>query len=217
MKAMVHAELASLGWQWGDAGVVLSLNTAEGPLSVFVPLQHVWAFFSKYFPLKPGFAGIGCVYSQCPRGVAGFWGSITRSVRNISRGVKRVARKVVPKRIQRAANEVYRHARRALATARTAFQSDAAMYVMMGLAVVPGMAPASAGLLAAQQALKRIDVGVRAAEALVNGARQTPQLLRALRRANTAKGLIANVQHAARDGRPFARNFLAGLQQIAKS
>jgi hypothetical protein len=207
MKAMVHAELARLGWQWGDAGIILQLNTINGPVDVFVPLQQVWAAFSRFFP---SLAGIGC-----PQGVAGFWGSITRSVRSVSRGVKHIARKVVPKRIQRAANEVYRRARKALSMARSAFQSDIAMYTIMGLALVPGMAPASAGLLAAQQALKRIDAGVRAAEALVNGARQTPALVRAIRRGTTAKRLIHDVHHAARHGGPYAHNFLAGLNHIA--
>jgi hypothetical protein len=207
MKAIVHANLLSLGWHWSDAGIVLELDTPSGRVQVMVPLQTVWALFARHFP---GGGGVGCAQS-----VGGFWGSITRSVRKVTRGVKRVARRVVPKRIQRAANAVYRHAHRALRTVRTAVQSDVAMYTIMGLALVPGMAPASAGLLAAQQALRRVDAGVRAAEKLLQGAQATPQLVRAMRRGQGAKRLIAGVVGNARSGKPFAQNFLQGLQRVA--
>jgi hypothetical protein len=208
MNELVLAELQSLGWQWGDAGVVINFATNQGPQSVFVPLHQVWQFFARHLPLRHS---VGCTQS-----VGGFFDSISNAVRNVSRGVKRVARHVVPDRIIRAADDIYRHVAKSVGWARHAFQSDAATYALMGLAFVPGMAPASVGFLAAQQALRRVNLGVKAAERMLSGVRPTPRMMRRVRRGFRAQKLVKRVRHAANTGQPHAAHFLNALKQLAQ-
>lgn len=208
ISGLVNAQLTSLGWQWGDAGIVLNVTADNGAvIPVFISLASLWQHFRKYLPLRES---VGCTTTA-----VGFWGAIKRAARSVSRSVKSVARRVVPKRIQRAASSAFKFAKKAIKTVAAAATSDIAAYALMGLAIVPGMAPVSAGLLAAQQALKRIDLGVKAAQAIYNGVAKTPQLIRQLTEGRGAQKLLTQVVSNAAQGKPAARGLLAGLQQAA--
>jgi len=73
----------------------------------------------------------------------------------------------------------------------------------------------SAGLLSAQQALKRIDLGVKAATAIYNGVAKTPQLIRQLTEGRGAQRLLTQVVSNAANGKPAAQGLLTGLRQAA--
>lgn len=209
IDGITTAELARLGWAWGDAGVILGLTTPAGPLQVFIPLRDVWAAFRKVLPLP---TGIGC-----PASAIGFWGRIKRAARSVSRGVKSVAKKVVPKAVRQAAASVVNQAAKAVRVIKNAATSDIAAAALVGLSFVPGMAPLTLGALAAQQALKKIDVGVRAAQKLVGGAaKATPAVKQAIAEGQVAKELVQQVTRDAADGKRVASGFAEGLAAIAQ-
>jgi hypothetical protein len=204
---ITHASLDQLRWQWGDSGVTFTVVVNGQRVPVFLPLQEIWRYFAEHFPMRHS---VGCTQSAI-----GFWGAIKRAARSVSRGIKRVARRVIPKAVQRAAASVARVAKRVVTTVAKAATSDIATYALMGVALIPGMAPAAAGLLAAQQALKRIDVGIAAAKKIAAGIRATPQLIRDLKRGNVAKNLVQTAARNALTGKPVAAGFLNGVRQIA--
>jgi hypothetical protein len=205
---IVNASITSLGWRWGDAGIVVNIQTEQGiDIPVFVSLAELWGHFRRYLPLQQS---VGCTTTA-----VGFWGAIKRAARSVSRGIKSVARKVVPKAVQRAARSVVRFAGKAIKTVAAAATSDIAAYALMGLSLVPGLTPFTAGLLAAQQALKRVDVGIKAAESLFRGVKRTPQILKALSDGDAAKKLLTQVASNAAQGKPVAPGILAGLKQTA--
>lgn len=208
ISTIVNASIQRLGWQWGDAGVVLYVQADNGmQLPVFISLAELWRFFKQHLPLRES---VGCTTTA-----VGFWGAIKRAARSVSRAVKKVAKKVVPKKIARAASGVWNFAKKAVKTVAAAATSDYAAYALMGLSVVPGLTPFTAGLLAAQQALKRIDVGIKAAEAVARGIRKTPQMLKDLTDGRKAQRMLSTVAKNAAQGKPVARGLLTGLKQAA--
>lgn len=204
---ITHASLDSLRWQWGDAGVIFTVVVNGQRVPVFLPLHELWRFFREQLPLQES---VGCTQSAI-----GFWGAIKRAARSVSRSVKSVARRVVPKAVQRAAAKVVQVAKRVVTTVAKAATSDIATYALMGVALIPGMAPAAAGLLAAQQALKRVDLGIAAAKKVAAGIKATPQMVRAMVQGNQAKQLVQTAARNAASGKPVAAGFLTGVRQIA--
>lgn len=204
---VTEAALERIGWRWGDTGVVLHVRVNGVVVPVFVSLAQLWTHFARQLPMQHS---VGCTSSAI-----GFWGKIKRAARSVSRGIKSVAKKVVPKKIIKAATSAVNWAGKAVKTVANAATSDIATYALMGLSVVPGMQLPAAGLLAAQQALKRVDVGLKAAKAIVNGVKQTPQLVKAITQGTQAKRLIQTTVKNASQGRLTAGNFVQGLNMLA--
>jgi len=125
ITGIVNAQLSSLGWQWGDAGIVLHVTADNGAqIPVFISLASLWQHFRKYLPMRES---VGCTTTA-----VGFWGAIKRAARSVSRSVKSVARRVIPKRIQRAASSAFNFAKKAIKTVAAAATSDIAAYEHMG-------------------------------------------------------------------------------------
>lgn len=206
---ITHAELTRIGWRWGDAGVVLHVRVNGTVVPVFVSLAQLWSHFARHLPMKHS---LGCTQSAI-----GFWGRIKKAARSVSRGIKSVAKKVVPKKIRSAVTSAVNWAGKAVKTVANAATSDIATYALMGLSVVPGMQLPAAGLLAAQQALKRVDVGINAAKKLVSGLKATPQIAKAITQGQQAKKLIQTATQNATSGKPAAVNFFRGLNLLANA
>ena len=96
--------LNQLGWEWRQNGALLSVIIDGQPFSVFVPLRQIQVEFGS------GLAAVGCplVPTVGEYGtVSGFFSSISRAVKRVSRKIK----KAVPQAIRSRAAKIYRRAR----------------------------------------------------------------------------------------------------------
>lgn len=131
-EAEAMRTLNSLGWDWRENGVVFHFVADGQPGAWFIPLAHVRMVFGKEL------AAVGCPLQPHvgdPPTVSGFFSSIKRAARSVSRGVKKAARgvsrtakraargasraakktykRVVPKAIRKAARKVQKTALKA--------------------------------------------------------------------------------------------------------
>lgn len=102
--------ITELGWDWRADGVVFHLVQDGRPLQWFIPISYVRMIFGRELakvgcPLEPEVNG--------PPTVAGFFGSLGRSLRRASRSIKRKVRNT-GRSLKRAARTVSRGAKSAV-------------------------------------------------------------------------------------------------------
>lgn len=114
-------QLQRLGWEWrpdgagtgAGPGVLFSVQVSGRMRSVFVPLSRVWVIFDQELQKVgcPSAAAVGAPFS-----VGGFFSFIKKAASSAVHAVSSVAKKVVPKAIQRAAAKVVSAAKGAVQT-----------------------------------------------------------------------------------------------------
>lgn len=227
--------LSSLGWTWYDNGAVVRTTIDGVEHQVWVPLRYIWALFHQELQQ------CGCPLAQevgAPFTSVGFFKSISRAVkrgfrkagravkrtvrgakrtvRRVRRRARRTFRRVVPRRLRRAARRVGRLAKRIARKTYKVVTSRQAQAVMAGLGVaIPAIAPAAAAIVAAQEGLRHIDAGVKAAKAIQRGVKATAGMVRAMRRGARTKATIDARARAARQGNRSAQEFMGALAQLA--
>lgn len=216
-----YRTLNSLGWQWHEGGAVLWVNVDGQAYSVWVPISRIAIEFGKDLdaigcPLPGGIGG------PCGQSVGGFFSGLRRAVKRVARKV----RKVVPKSIRRAARRVARRAKRAARkisrtvkrvgrrALKIATSREAQLAMMALTAAVPALAPATGSILAAQEALRHVDTGVKAAKAIQRGAKVTRRLARDLSRAKNARNALNIAREGAARGDREAQQLMGALRQL---
>jgi hypothetical protein len=150
------AQIQRLGWEWRadglgqglGPGVLLSIVIDGRTLRAFVPLEHVWLSFDHELQ------SVGCVGSAWvgePFGVGGFFSFIKKAVKSVGK----VAKKVVPKAIQRAAARVVATAKHYGGKAWSAIKRVPVLGTLAGAATSLALLPARAASQLVQG--KRID------------------------------------------------------------
>jgi hypothetical protein len=211
MNAAIRA-LEGLGWRWSDGGAVVSAKVNGNLYEVFVPLGHIVVRFDDEL------SRVGCALptavGACAT-VGGFWGSIKRAYKKTTRAVKRV----VPKAIKRAAKRVRKFAAKhvipILRTAKGIIQSRAAQAIVATISTaVPVLAPAGAAVLAAQEALRHIDMAADAAKKIEQGVKLTRKLKQQLVDGHKAKSVLQVAARQAKAGDKQARQLFGAIQQL---
>jgi hypothetical protein len=215
------AQIQRFGWEWRPDGVgggtgpgVLVRVVAGGrTLAVFVPLGRVWVNFDTELQR------VGCPSSQsvgAPFSVGGFFSFVKKAVSS-------VAKKVVPKAIQRAAAKVVSVAKH---TAQRAVRAGVSIGkfaknvsqnpVFRGALIaasfaVPALAPAAAALEIANRAQQMYARGIEAAKAIKAGA-NTAANLAAVKNGLAAKAGLQGIIQKAKAGDPRARQVVGAFQ-----
>lgn len=209
MEEHPFATLNRLGWSWHENGVVLSVVVDGAQRQVFVPLDHIVLTFGKEL------ATVGCRFPHqigAHATISGWFSGLKHAFKRVTRAVKRV----VPKRIMRAATKVYNTALKVARVAHRVFTSREAMLVVGALGVaIPVLAPAAAGIAAAQLALRKIDAGIAAAQAVRRGIAATPKLVQAMRTGQSTSTAIKGILGMAKQGHQGAQQFAGALAQLA--
>lgn len=186
--------------------------------TVEVPLRSVQISFEKHA------RAVGCPLPRSlgartqHRTIGGFFDSIKKAYKSVTRKVKHA----LPKVAQRAIHHVEKTAEKAAKytwdahmIARDIVKSDAFAAGLVGASfVVPALAPAAAAVVAARTMLKNIDAGKRAAQAIARGVQQTPAMLQAITRGQRAKADAQTLVTSAKTGSTVARQFMGAFRQL---
>lgn len=188
-EPMGPPQVGRIGWYWDQPGNVLIayVTTDRGTASVRIPMSRVWAAFAS------AAREVGIDWEP---EVAGFRPTVAGLFSKIKKSVKKVAKKVTPRPVQRLAAAAQRrlapvaklavqHARKAGKTALVVARSPAFGAVMGAMAVAPPLTAVGAAGLAANraaamahsliQAGKAAKAGIQSASAAVQAARSSPQ------------------------------------------
>jgi len=210
--------LTALGWKWYEDGAMVRTVVDGTEHQVWIPLRFIWSLFHGELQ------ACGCPIAQeigAPMTVGGFFSSIKRAVKRGYRKAKKAARKVVrkavPKRLRKAARKVYNLAKRIARGAYKIVTTREAQAVVAALGVaIPALAPAAAAVVAAQEGLRYLDRGAKAAKAIARGAKATPKLVAAMRKAKRTKAEFDRRAQQAKAGSRSAQEFVGALAQLAK-
>lgn len=210
--------LERLGWSWHQNGIgsgtgpgVMVQAKANGrTIKVFIPLSRVWLTFDEELQRVgcPSAASVGAPFS-----VGGFFSFVKKAASSIAS----VAKKVVPKAIQRAATRVVATAKRYGAAAVKGVKTVTSNPIFRGALIaasfaVPALAPAAAALEIANRAAKIYSAGQTAAKAIKAGY-NTVQNVDAVRRGLMARQQVQAVVQRAHAGDPRAKQLVGAFQQ----
>jgi hypothetical protein len=220
--AAVMHKLKSLGWDWHDNGVVIWAMMDDGRRrAIFVPIRRVWVQFEDALQAVgcPDAGSVGCIG---PRAIAvGYPGQL--SVGGLFDFVKKavskagsVAKRLVPKAIQKAASRVVATAKRYGGAAIRGAQAIGRSPVFRGAVIaasfaVPALAPAAAALEIANRAAGYYQQAQHAAKQIQAGMK-TASNIAAVARGLQAKKAIAGVIARAQRGDPRARQVMGAFQ-----
>jgi len=213
-------ELQRLGWEWRQNGAIVSVRIDGQDLKVFVPLARVFLHFDQEL------SAVGCPFEGVgePMTVGGLFSWVKKAVNVVKKAhtfvpglIGKAAKKVLPKAIYRAAAAVHdtakRYGQHALNIAKKVGTNK---YFRAGLAAaavaVPVLAPAAAAVEIANRAYGMYQRGVDAAKAIQRGI-HTAENLASVRNGLAAKGAVAHMINAARNGDPRAQQIMGALQQ----
>lgn len=186
--------------------------------TVEVPLRSVQISFEKHA------RALGCPLPRSlgarteHRTIGGFFDSIKKAYKSVTRKVKHA----LPKVAQRAIHHVEKTAEKAAAVtwrahmlAKDIVKSDAFAAAMVGASfVVPALAPAAAAVIAARTMLRNIEAGKQAAQAIARGVQQTPAMLQAITRGQRTKQNAKTLVTQAKQGSTVARQFMGAFRQL---
>lgn len=210
--------LQRLGWSWHQNGIgagtgpgVMIQAVVNGrAVKVFIPLSRVWLTFDEELQRVgcPSAASVGAPFS-----VGGFFSFIKHAAQSVAK----VAKRVVPKAIQRAATRVVATAKRYGAAAYKGVKTVTSNPIFRGAMIaasfaVPALAPAAAALEIANRAAKVYQMGQTAAKAIKAGY-NTVQNVDAVRRGLMARNQVQAVVQRAHAGDPRAKQLVGAFQQ----
>lgn len=215
-------KLKSLGWDWHDNGVVIWATLDDGRRrQIFVPIRRVWVQFESELQAVgcPDSGAVGCIG---PRALAvGYPGQL--SVGGLFDFVKKavskagsVAKRLVPKAIQKAASKVVATAKRyggaVVKGAKTIGRSPVFRGAVIAASfAVPALAPAAAALEIANRAAGYYQQAQAAAKQIQAGMK-TASNVAAVARGLQAKKALAGVIKQAQRGDPRARQIVGAFQ-----
>jgi hypothetical protein len=212
-------QLNRINWLWRENGVELTIVLDGMPLRVFIPLGQVSIAFGEEF------RAVGCPLARrvgSARTVGGFFSSIKKAYKSVTRKAKSLAPKVIRRAIHKVEKAAETVARPVIAAhmwgfnaAKRVVKSDAFAYGLTAAAfAVPVLAPAAAAVHTARQLMKHYETGVRAAKAVAGGFR-SPAAGNALRQGLAAKNGLIGMVRLAQGGDPRAQQIAGALRQFA--
>lgn len=209
--------LERLGWEWHPngigsgtgPGVMLMAQVNGRAMKVFIPLGRVWFVFDQELQR------VGCTSAAqvgAPFSVGGFFDFVKKAAKSVAS----VAKRVVPKAIQRAASRVVAVAKHYGGKVVAAGKAIGRNPIFRGALVaaslaVPALAPAAAALEIANRASAVYQKGLAAAKAIKAGI-HTAQNVDAVRRGLVAREQVQAVIQRAHAGDPRARQLVGALQ-----
>lgn len=216
MPCVGAESFAQLGWNWTNTHAVLNLRTPDGrEYRVAVPVTRVQNEASKEL------AAVGCHLERSvgAASVGGFFSSLRRAVKKVSRSVRRA----IPKAVRRAARRVVRSASRAVRKVRrfgrSIVRSPALKAGLFAASFIPGAAAVTAPTLAAMQAAdmmdRKIAAGERATRNIARGVRSLANRQAKARGLSALRG-VKNLRRMARTN-PAAARVLAALARKYRS
>jgi hypothetical protein len=203
-----------LGWRWTDDALILHTTLRGRTYRVAIPIQQVDTAVGAELQ-RGGLQWPATVSGD--RSSVGFWKKLTRAVK---RAARPLAKRIVPKAIQRAAHRLERQAGRVVQQVsrygQAAIRSPYMTGTLAALSFVPGVQAIAIPALAAQQAAKKaldmLDQGMAAAKLIQQGV-QNPRLVAQRLAGQQAFQAFAGVRQQALQGNPQAVQFLAAVNR----
>lgn len=202
-------KLAGLGWQWHDNGAIVQVRGTdqEGqPVScgVFVPLDRIWAAFSKHL------GAVGCPFPPgvgAPFSVGSLFSWVKKASKDVGHAVGKAGGDVVS-----VANKYGGHAIGKLG--KEAMESKTFRGALdIASVAVPALAPAAGALETAHRIYDTVEKGKHAAAAIVQGF-HTPENHQAVLDAHEHLDAVAEVIDLAHQGHPEAQEVIGALHIV---